>query len=119
MLLQDLSIPDEATACTFEECKKIFIVVNFEADKTTTQADINEDKALMRYEFLEALVRMAHARFKGDIDDVSECVDALLERVVLPNAPPAGVLEPDVASGVLSLKRVDEVVGLPQRAALL
>ena len=41
------------------------------------------------------VVRMAHARFKADIDDVSECVDALFDDVVLANVPPETVLDAD------------------------
>ena len=95
LMLQETGIPDETTACTFDECKKVFIVCNFEADKKSEQSDMNEDKALMRYEFIECLVRMAHARFKKDIDDVSECVDALFDDVVLRNVTPESILDTD------------------------
>ena len=95
LFLQETEIPDDDTACTFDECKKIFIVCNFEADKKSDQADMNEDKALMRYEFIECLVRMAHARFKGGIDDVSECVDFLFDEVILRNVSPETLLRTD------------------------
>ena len=50
---------------TIEECGKIFILVNFEEEKQTVQSEVNEDKALMRFELLEVFVRIAVAKFLG------------------------------------------------------
>ena len=78
-LCKKCAIPDPH--CTVEDIGKIFIVVNFETDKKSADADVNEDKALMRHELLECFVRIAVAKYingSKELDDVSEAVDRLL-----------------------------------------
>lgn len=94
--VSDCAIADDSTACTASECSKIFIVCNFETDKTSAANEVNDDRALMRYEFMECLVRMAVARFRHEINDVSECLDRLFDEVILPNIDPSAVLDPDI-----------------------
>lgn len=40
----------------------MFVATNYEEDKTNNAADANDDDALVRFEFVEILVRLAHAR---------------------------------------------------------
>jgi hypothetical protein len=62
-MLKECEVPD--ARITIEECGKIFIIVNFEEEKQTVQSEVNEDKALMRFELLEVFVRIAVAKFLG------------------------------------------------------
>ncbi len=41
----------------------IFIVSNFQPDKSSQAAAVNDEHALMRFEFLEAVVRIAVAKY--------------------------------------------------------
>jgi len=97
MLMEDCKVPN--AACTIEEIGQIFVVVNFETDeqKASGLADVNMDKALMRHELLEALVRIAIERFggKGACGDVSECVQHLIEETILPNLPTEAKHDPN------------------------
>lgn len=94
--VQDCGISDDSTACTAAECSKIFIVCNFESDKATATSDANDDRALMRFEFMECLVRMSVARFRHETNDVSECLDRLFDEIILPTIDPHAVLDPDI-----------------------
>eukprot|EP00798_Chlamydomonas_sp_ICE-L_P014655 gene14655-20689_t len=54
---------DTSPSCKLADLDRIFLIANFEEDKTTESADANPDKALMRFEFLEALIRTAYAKY--------------------------------------------------------
>ncbi|CAM9779514.1 unnamed protein product, partial [Phaeothamnion confervicola] len=54
---------------------------NFESDKQTVEADLNEDRALMRFELIEALVRVALKKYDGA---------AATARAAAPPSPNAG-----------------------------
>ena len=71
------------------DCDTIFIVCNFQPDKKSAEAQVNLENAMMRYEFLESLVRAALAKYgKGQAtEDVAEAVRTLLEKNVAPNLP--------------------------------
>ena len=63
--IQDCKIPDENVSV--EDCTKIFIVVNYEEDKKSYQSEVNEDKALMRHELCESLVRIAVQKYSKNV----------------------------------------------------
>merc|ERR1711865_103690 len=68
----------------------LFVAVNVE-DNSTDEAKEdnkeNDDRALTRFEFLEALVRIAFLKFfdTGITDDPSAAVNLLCERNIVPN----------------------------------
>lgn len=45
------------------DCDTIFIVANFQPDKKDAANAVNDEHALMRFEFLEAIVRLAIAKY--------------------------------------------------------
>ena len=45
------------------DCDTIFIVANFQPDKKDPASAVNDEHALMRFEFLEAIVRLAIAKY--------------------------------------------------------
>ncbi len=56
--LDDCNIPDpESQAIKRSDCDTIFIVCNFQPDKKSAEAAVNDEHALMRYEFMEVFVR--------------------------------------------------------------
>lgn len=57
------------------------VEVNVETNKGTAQSNVNEDRALMRSELLEAFMRLACLKYEGVCSDVSECFTMLLEKV--------------------------------------
>ena len=55
---------------------------------------MNEDKALMRHELVEAIVRMAVKKHAKDIPDVSDCCDKFLNDIMEHVDPQAKVRQP-------------------------
>lgn len=49
--------------CKLADCDRIFISCNFEEEKQSDESKANLDNALMRFEFVEALVRAAVAKY--------------------------------------------------------
>lgn len=63
-LMMECGIPDEAsTTCRLSHLDTIFVATNFEEEKQSKLSDANLDGALMRFEFAEALVRVARLKF--------------------------------------------------------
>ena len=82
---------------TSEACQSIFIAVNVETDKKSKASDLNEDKCLMRMEFIEALIRMAIVKFKDACGgDISDAVAMLVKECLAPNIPPQGQIDCDI-----------------------
>ncbi|KXZ56071.1 hypothetical protein GPECTOR_2g953 [Gonium pectorale] len=86
--LDDCFIADpESQYCKRSDCDTIFIVCNFQPDKKSAEAAVNMENAMMRYEFLEAIVRLAIAKYgKGQAtDDLATAVTMLIEKNIIPN----------------------------------
>ena len=45
------------------DCDTLFIVANYQPDKKDPSVAVNDEHALMRFEFVEAVVRLAVAKF--------------------------------------------------------
>ena len=61
---------------------QLFIVANVEMlDKQSHEAEVNPDRALLRFELVEVLVRVALAKYfdSGQTDDPSEALELLCE----------------------------------------
>ncbi|CAB1121297.1 unnamed protein product [Ectocarpus sp. CCAP 1310/34] len=81
-----------------EEIGKIFVMVNFETDKRSAEATVNEDRALMRFELLEALLRVAIiVRDNEGQEELSpaEKMRNVIEEQLLVNLPPEALEDPD------------------------
>lgn len=64
--LKGSKIPDETSAaCKMTDCERVFISSNYEYDKNTLESEINDDNSLTRFEFIEAIIRLAVAKY-GD-----------------------------------------------------
>ena len=61
-LLDDLNIPEASGPCATGGLDRIFIAVNSGTSKQNA-TDVNDIKSLMRYEYLEAMIRIAYAKF--------------------------------------------------------
>jgi hypothetical protein len=84
----DCNIPDaKSKTCKRKDLDTIFIVANVEEDKSSKVNKANDDRALMRFEFLECVVRIAVQKYlrSGDTDDVSDAVRMLCDRNIRPN----------------------------------
>ncbi|GAQ85604.1 hypothetical protein KFL_002440100 [Klebsormidium nitens] len=88
--LKSSKIPDETSAaCKMTDCERVFISSNYEYDKNTLESEINDDNSLTRFEFIEALIRLAVAKY-GDVSrklNTPEAVERLLREHVFPNSP--------------------------------
>jgi len=97
--LQDAEIPEQASAeCKMKDLDTMFISTNFEDDKNDEASKVNDDLALMRFEFLEIIVRIAIAKYGKGVatDDVSDAVDILCERSIGPCLCEEAALDPNV-----------------------
>jgi len=67
--------------CKTADVDNVFIAANFEEDADSSLGQTNDDLALMRFEFLEALTRVALLKFGKEqgVSDVSDSVRMLLE----------------------------------------
>lgn len=82
--MQDAGIPEaDSTAIKRSDCDTIFIVCNFQPDKKAPEAQVNDEHALMRFEFLEALVRAAIAKYGRGLatDNIAQAVNMLFTQV--------------------------------------
>ncbi|KAJ9524025.1 hypothetical protein QJQ45_022487, partial [Haematococcus lacustris] len=90
--LDECQIADsESNYLKRSDCDTIFIICNFQPDKKSLEAAVNLENALMRYEFLECIVRAGIAKYgKGQAtEDVAEAVRLLLQNNIMANLPPA------------------------------
>jgi len=91
-------IPDpESDKCKRSDCDTLFITANYEEDKKSEVSKVNEDNALLRFEFIEVLIRLALAKYGNGIEtyDVSDAVSMLFERNISPNLPPEAAIDSD------------------------
>ncbi|KAG2438847.1 hypothetical protein HXX76_005387 [Chlamydomonas incerta] len=93
--LDECCIADsDSQYCKRSDCDTVFIVCNFQPDKKSAEAQVNMENAMMRYEFLEAIVRLAISKYgKGQAtDDLPTAVAMLLEKNIIPNLVPGAVI---------------------------
>ena len=66
--------------CKAADCDNVFVATNFEEAKDGELADTNDDLALLRFEFLEALTRVSLLKYGKDqgINDVSDSIQVRL-----------------------------------------
>ena len=97
--VDDCNIPDsKSKTCKRKDLDTIFIVANVEEDKASKVNKQNDDRALMRFEFLEVVVRIAIQKYlrSGDTDDVSDAVRMLCEQNIRPSLGPEAVHDSNV-----------------------
>ncbi|KAK9825957.1 hypothetical protein WJX74_001162 [Apatococcus lobatus] len=97
--LDDCKIPDaDSPNIKRSDCDTIFIVANFQPDKRAPAALVNDEHALMRFEFLEAVVRLAVAKYgKGQAtESVAEAVKMLMDKNITPNLQQDAQVDPNV-----------------------
>ena len=87
--VDDCKIVDKAT-CSRKDIDTIFIVANLEEDKQSKTNKANDDRALMRFEFLDCVVRIAIAKYlkSGVTNDVSDALKMLCEQNIKANLGP-------------------------------
>jgi len=104
-LVGDARLADASSrSCKLSDLDTVFISTNYE-DRTTSSLearrlnDANPDRALMRFEFLQLLVRLAVAKYVRDerceLRDVSEALELLFSEVLEPRLPPEARHAPD------------------------
>lgn len=61
-LLDDAGIPDpDSLSIKRSDCDTIFIVCNFQPDKNSPDVAVNDEHAMMRFEFMECIVRLGES----------------------------------------------------------
>lgn len=88
--LDDCSIPDsESQYIKRSDCDTIFIVANFISDKKSPEYAVIDEHASMRFEFMEAIVRLAISKYgKGqETDDLATAVELLIQRNMVGRLP--------------------------------
>ncbi|GFH24579.1 uncharacterized protein HaLaN_22398, partial [Haematococcus lacustris] len=63
LLMTECQVPDEqSTHVKMCDLDQLFVATNFEEDRRLVQGQLNLDHALMRFEFLEAIIHVAVAK---------------------------------------------------------
>jgi hypothetical protein len=109
--VDDCKITDMAT-CKRKDIDTIFIVANLEEDKQSKTNKVNDDRALMRFEFLECVVRIAIAKYlkSGQTNDVSDALVLLCEQNLQENLGPEAVHDSnDFRKDRLYFEEVDKI----------
>lgn len=78
------------------DCDTVFIVCNFQPDKKSAEAQVNLENAMMRYEFIEAIVRLGKARVSNSyLGCVHNIVSISISRGTLPKdwCYPVGIMD--------------------------
>ncbi|KAG2424357.1 hypothetical protein HXX76_014566 [Chlamydomonas incerta] len=100
--------------CTVQDLQTIFISVNFEEESDTTEADANDDDAMVRFEFMEGIVRAAFGKYIASkkCTDASDAVGMLLEEISsAPDFPPEAKVEAnDFRRNRFYTRHVEEVL---------
>ncbi|KAG2452449.1 hypothetical protein HYH02_002691 [Chlamydomonas schloesseri] len=84
--------------CTVQDLQTIFISVNFEEESETAEAEANDDDAMMRFEFMEGIVRAAFGKYiaSKQLTDMSDAVARLLAEICeCPDLPPEARVDPN------------------------
>jgi len=91
--LDDCFIPEENSQhCSRQVMDTIFVVTNAEDDDACAKENkANADRELMRFEWVEMLVRVAFAKYvdTGHVDDPSEAIDEMCDSNILAHLEPA------------------------------
>ena len=95
----DIADP-ESKFCKTSDLDTIFITANFQEDKKMAQnsKQVNNEKQLMRFEFLECVIRTAVAKYMKDpvlITDLAEAVDKLITDHVLASLSNEAIYDPN------------------------
>ena len=103
--LEEAMIPDpESKACRKSDCDTLFILCNFVENKDDKQLkEVNDDHALMRYEFVEVLIRLSCSKYgKGYAPEgeeepltLSGALRQLFTKNILPNLPVEALQDPN------------------------
>jgi hypothetical protein len=93
--IDECRIPDhDSEHCKRSHCDTLFITANYEENDDKN----NDDNALMRFEFLEIVVRMAVMKFgegQSETWDLSDNINRLISELILPSMPPMAVQDED------------------------
>eukprot|EP00239_Pterosperma_sp_CCMP1384_P006610 CAMPEP_0197846288 /NCGR_PEP_ID=MMETSP1438-20131217/3054_1 /TAXON_ID=1461541 /ORGANISM="Pterosperma sp., Strain CCMP1384" /LENGTH=604 /DNA_ID=CAMNT_0043457875 /DNA_START=30 /DNA_END=1845 /DNA_ORIENTATION=- len=111
--LDDTQIPSsDSKFCKRSDCDTTFIVANYQADKKSDLAKINEDHGLLKFEFMEVIMRMAVMKHGKDqaTTDVIEAIDMLFDQQISPNIPQIALVDKnDFIRDRLYCEEVDDI----------
>jgi len=81
----------------YQDLVRMFVSTNFEEDSKTEEAEANDDDALVRFEFLEIVVRASFGKYISSkrLNDSSDSVKKLLEDDIIPGLPPEAKTDPN------------------------
>jgi len=120
--LDNCKIPEpESRYIKRGDCDTLFITADYVEDRASDEAAHMESNALLRFEFLEVVIRISVAKYADapDADDAAAahghghgvvgCLRRLLEENLVPNLPPiAAELSDDFRTSRLYTREVDE-----------
>jgi hypothetical protein len=94
----DVGLMDPPSTMTRNDIQRIFAAVNFEeSDGDSAENMENDDNGMMRFEFLEGIVRTAFGRFifSGEMKDASDACQMFIDKIVIPRVPPEALVDPN------------------------
>ncbi|DBA81483.1 TPA: hypothetical protein ACH3X1_007263 [Trebouxia sp. C0004] len=97
-MLEDCKISDaDSQYVRRSDCDTLFIVANYQPDKKDPSVAVNDEHALMRFEFLEAIVRLAVAKYgkAQQTESVATAVQMLCEQNLMPGVRAVALTAPN------------------------
>ena len=80
------------------DLENIFVAVNFEeANNNTAESKANDDDSMMRFEFIEGIVRAAFHTYinTGLMTDASDATEKFVREIVIPGVPAEALVDPN------------------------
>ncbi|KAG1655046.1 hypothetical protein FOA52_003802 [Chlamydomonas sp. UWO 241] len=83
--------------CSSSDLQNVFVAVNYEEEQGTQESEANDDDEMMRFEFLEGIVRAAFGKYivTKEMDDASDAVARFLNDDLIAAVPPEALLDPN------------------------
>eukprot|EP00210_Caulerpa_lentillifera_P005165 g4937.t1 len=90
-------LDSKSTGVKSTDLVRMFVSTNFEEDSKTEESEANDDDALVRFEFLEIIIRASFGKYisSKQLNDSSDSVKKLLEDSIIPNLPMEAKVDPN------------------------
>jgi hypothetical protein len=102
-------------SCNRSILSNIFVIVNTEEIALTNDErkvhEFNSDTGIVRFEFLELIVRVAHAKYSREASGLDECIEMLFSRNIEPFLGTLGEMDHNIfRDAVLYTKSTDQIL---------
>jgi hypothetical protein len=108
-------VESRSNTCRRHHLSNIFVLVNAKETAFTREDlkinEFNSDASIVRFEFLELIVRVAHAKYGREASGLDECIEMLFRRNIEPFLGTLGEMDHNIfRDGVLYTNDTDQVL---------